>query len=272
MLYQDRRRIRRQLETELQTSASRCQPSNLGVEFPVLRGFKSWQDVIGFLLDPSTPKGVKDAVLQALVVSFQRGVIPECGAVLLLAFWPALTVIARRRAAWNDEDDELWHTLEWAFLESAQQLDVTRDPCNIAKRLVRTTGNRLRKSCRREVSYKERKTSLPDPGTSGGGPEDSVASIEPGDDSRAAFVLAKQRVVRAYRTGLLSSEDLRLLIEIDYEGNSIEEAALRRGLSYGALKKRRQRMLTRLRSQFQENRGRASESLSPKRRDRGLSR
>ena len=254
MYYDHRHTIRRQLESELRTGAARGQLSKLSEEFPIPQVCKSWVQVVECLLDLSAPDRVKHTVLQALLVSFQRGVFPECGAALLLAFWPALTIIAERRAAWNDDDDELWFTLEWVFLESARQLDVGIDPSNIAARLVRTTANRLRRVYRDEVGYGDRKVSLPDPESSHRELMDVDTATGPGDDSRATFVLVKQRVVRAYRSGLLSDDELRLLIEIDYEGSSLQEAAIRRGLPYGTLKKRRQRLLAKLRHQNEERR------------------
>jgi hypothetical protein len=158
-----------------------------------------------------------------------------------------LSTIALKRRDWNNDDDELWHILEWAFLETIHQFDLVDASPNMAGRIVRSTAECTRRVCRREVSFQRRSVK-----PASGNDRDSLllSVVDPRRSdakTQERIALAKRRITRARGAGLLSDDDLSLLMEIDYDGDSIADAAQRRGQDYETIKKRRQRLLARLR-------------------------
>jgi len=270
MFYANRRRIRHQLEAELQKHPCAERLRWLADQFPVFRRFNGGQEICRFLLDHSVAEHTKDDLLCALIQSLRCEGASEFNTVLILAFWPALCVIARRATHWDPDPDELWQNLTWAFLQAVNEVNLGDYPCRLAGRLFSATASRLRRHYRREWARRRRETPVEDE------PEDLPANEVP--DERAVDIVARalarinlRRIRRAYDQHRLTADEYWLFTDVDVHGTSLSEYAHDIGLAYEAAKKRHQRVRAKIKRIVTGNHQLTEKMLSPKAGDRGTS-
>ncbi len=241
MSYENRREVRRQLQCESRRQTCRQRLKYLQAEFPVFQTFHEWVEVFRHLLDASVSPQTKDEILCALIWTIQHESAPELNAVLILAFWPALSSIAAECGQWDAEPGEFWANLQWAFFETIHRVDAIDQPLGIAGAIRNAVRDRLRTQYRREWSYKHHEgTPL--------SPQHLARVGETGDsEHRALGILAKRRLKRALRQGRLTREEFDLLMAVDYIGVPLVEYARTAGIGYEAAKKRHQRAIAKIR-------------------------
>jgi hypothetical protein len=188
---------------------------------------------------------------------------------LMIIMWPAMDSIYVKKRSWDDDDEERWAKIAWAFNWTVCKLDVERRPDRIVQRLYNGTVHRLGDQCRRDwgwknrrEGYERRRTDQPKEPTSLAYQDERFGQAEDrvDADTKLAFL-------REHRdAGRLSDADYLLLVGALIHRRSLAACAEELGISREAAKKRKLRAESRLREYAQKS----SESLSPPAGSHGL--
>jgi DNA-directed RNA polymerase specialized sigma24 family protein len=196
-------------------------------------------DALLAFLHRQGPPDVKDAVLLALLVRAPREQL--AGRVVLQAMLPGLKSLSSRLARSVVSFEELWQILFACLWERIVTYPVERRPSRVAANLLRDTLKRTLAELRREANALGQLTelSLDDLddllGEPHGTGEEADGSVEP------------EAVLRhAIAAGAVTGEEAELILATEIDGVPMAAVAERLGVSYNAVKIRRQRAEQRL--------------------------
>jgi DNA-directed RNA polymerase specialized sigma24 family protein len=215
----------------------------LGVEFrrwcrvePVLARFGGPGRMLAFLWDERGSSAGQDSVLAALLRLAPRE--PLAARVVLQALLPGLKKHAgqllRRRADRGKgalERDELWQVLFVSLLARIQSYPLAARPARIASNLLLDT---VHVTLAELATTRQALLELP-----AAEPLEPTAPPTVPEDVDALLL-------RAVRAGAIRGADAELIAETEIEGVGLEVVAERLGVSYNAVKVRRQRAERRL--------------------------
>lgn len=194
----------------------------------VLARFASLQEAVELLRDGTNQDyETKDALLRAFLEVYQaEGVRRRSAQLLLGALQPGLSHLFHQQAGrWPGlEDAELWGQIAASFLEVASSHPLGRRPHRIAKNLLMDT---LRRTLRwLHMDHGHPASRRPSRGTG----DDAIEMTE-----------AMPYVLGLVRAGVVNGEDAAILLATRVIGECLPVLAQKRGRSYEALRKRRQR-------------------------------
>jgi hypothetical protein len=196
--------------------------------YGILVRFTSLQDAVAFLRDGTNDDyQTKDALLRAFLEAYQAASGRHRPAQLLLGILqPGLSRLFHQHAGrWPGlEDAELWAQMMVSLLEVVCSYDLKRRPHRIAKNLLMDT---LRRTLRWLHANHGRPRALPPHRATG---DRTVEAAE-----------AMPYVQVLVRDGIVSGEDAAILLATRIVGERLPVLARKRGRSYEALRKRRQR-------------------------------
>lgn len=231
---------RRQLEREILRPDHQILLERLQIETPGLRGFASWGAVVTFMRRGTSRDPAKDAVLLPILQAHAVDQDPRWRAILLLIFWPALEAIWRRKWRWDRDEDELWSSVAWVFMQTICRLDPVRRPDRLVQKIVNDVFHRLHAEYRARWDRAKREI-VTDP--------DELAGTLQIESGRAAAELwaeqeARIATLEKHRAaGRISDADFLLLVGTQVYGRSLAECASESGVGYEAAKKRHQRAM-----------------------------
>ena len=252
----------RLLERELRSDEYEDLLQNLQRTERFLTQFATWADVVAFMREGTSRDPSKNRVLLPILRSHSEDQDPRWRAILLVIFWPGLKSILHKKRRWDEEEpDELWQRIFWAFHESICRIDVKRRSDHLVQRIYNTTVHRLYREYERTWIRANRELATK--------PEDieAVARGVNGIDVDAIDLrVAHEREINRLRehrdAGRITEADFLLLVGTRLYGETVAEYARRVGLNYQVAKKRRQRAEAAIR-RFEESTGRSWESTSP---------
>lgn len=194
--------------------------------------------LIAFLHRPGPPDA-KDAVLLALLVRAPREQL--AGRVALQAVLPGLKSLSSRFARSVVSFEELWQILFACLWERIVTYPVERRPSRVAANLLRDTLKRTLAELRREAKALGPLTELPldDFEDLLGAPSGSDEEVDGHGDPDAVLR-------RAIAAGAVTGEEAELILATEIDGVPMAVVAERLGVSYNAVKIRRQRAEQRL--------------------------
>ncbi len=179
---------------------------------------------------------LKDEVLRPIFIAHADDGDSHWRTILMAIFWPALCSIHRQKQAWDQNEEERWTRVIWAFLETLCRVDPQKRPHRLVQKVFNDTVHRLYQEYLRDwrrTQYDVREptdedTAMDDPG---------LARV----DQRLAEEAEVQRLKSYARRRILSETDMLILIATRIYGKSMAGYALEAGLSYENARKRRQR-------------------------------
>lgn len=213
-----------------------------------LAGSATWKDVRRWLSEVGPREIVADAALRPLLLAFKREPNESWYSVLVYLFWTHLVQAAKRLHRLEKDPAALYSQTCWAFLRALHRLDLGRRPEGLGKKLLNDVQHDLRQFYAREQRRKHRRRAVVDvlemnaPENERGvvlGGEEDAAFLEKEFQHDRAWALARLKCL--VRSGRLPRTDFLILIGCHLYGRTIEEMALRQGLSYQAAKQRRLR-------------------------------
>lgn len=202
-------------------------------EDEVLKRFADPDALIGFLHRRGPPEA-KDAVLLALLVRAEQE--PLAGRVVLQAMLPGLKSLSSRLSRSVVSFEELWQILFARMWERIVTYPVDRRPSRVAANLLRDTLKRTLAELRREANALAQlpELSLDDlDGLLG-------AAASPGAEADG-HVEPEALLRRAIAAGAVTNEEAELILATEIDGVPMATVAERLGVSYNAVKIRRQR-------------------------------
>ena len=233
---QDYERLEQEIGGENYTSLlRRLQETN-----DALLRFGGWPDFIAFMREGTSDDPVKEEALLAILTTHVEDQDPRWRAVLLAVFWPGLDSIFNRKKGWDENEDERWQNVQWAFLQAVCKLDVSRRTDHIVQRIVNGTIHRLHDEYQRIWRHGERETPT-DPGQFeemvGGGDEPDFDVI----DIRSKQDAEIRRLREHADAGRISEADFLLLVGTRVYGKTAAQYARETGMSCELARKRRLR-------------------------------
>jgi DNA-directed RNA polymerase specialized sigma24 family protein len=203
-----------------------------------LRPFADLDALIAFLHRRGQPEG-KDAVLLALLLRAPREQL--AGRVVLQAMLPGLKSLSSRLARSVVSFEELWQILFVCLWERIVTYPVDRRPNRVAANLLRDTLKRTLAELRREANALAQlpELSLDDLDDLLGAAASPAADADGHGEPEALLR-------RAIAAGAVTSEEAELILATEIDGVPMAAVAERLGLSYNAVKIRRQRAEQRL--------------------------
>lgn len=185
------------------------------------------------------PPDAKDAVLLALLVHAQQE--PLAGRMVLQAMLPGLKSLSSRLARSVVSFDELWQILFACLWERIVTYPVERRPSRVAANLLRDTLKRTLAELRREANALAQlpELSLDDLDDLLGAAASPPADADGHGDPEALLR-------RAVAAGAVTGEEAELILATEIDGVPMATVAERLGVSYNAVKIRRQRAEQRL--------------------------
>lgn len=208
------------------------------------------ESVITFLQTPDLEKReLKDRILFGIFTAFRIDPDPLWVSFLTLIFMPMLSKLYNQKSFYEDcgDTEDLWQQLYWCFLQTIHNLDPYRRPTAIAAKIRNDTRKRLYEHYR--ALWESRKAYR--------GMVDFVREIEPivrehqlhrrhpfpTDEDEMRMELLDELSV-CLKAGVIKDSEYQLLVATEVERYPLRCLAQRYGISYEALKKRRQRALT----------------------------
>jgi hypothetical protein len=214
--------------TWLQSHEAVALHRSLQASCEILGRFPSLKDAVAFLRDSTNGDyGSKDALLRAFVEAYQTERRPHRSAQLLLgALQPGLSRLFHQHAGrWPGlEDAELWGLIVASFLEVVSSYRLSRRPDRIAKNLLMDT---LRRTLRWLHGHHGHNAP----------PRPRRARADGTIDATEAMPFVQALV----RGGIVNGGDAAILLATRIVGERLPVLAQKRGKSYEALRKRRQR-------------------------------
>jgi hypothetical protein len=239
-------RDRERLEHELESDQYRKLLTKLKRRAPFLRRFGAWRDVIAFMRAGTSRDQRKNEVLWPILAAHSADQDYRWRTILLAIFWPGLVSIHRKKSHWDeDEPDELWQRIFWAFHESICRIDLKRRGDCLVQRIYGATVHRLRSECRRAWKRAEREA----------GPDnveiEAVADLNGIDlediDRRIAQEIEIERLRGHLDAGRITKADFLLILGTRVYGKPVIDYARELGLDYEVIRKHRQRIEAALR-------------------------
>jgi len=207
------------------------------------------ESVITFLHTPDLEKlELKDRILFGIFTAFKIDPDPLWMSFITLIFLPMLSKLYNQKSFYEDSGDteELWQQLNWCFLQTIHNLDPDRRPSGIASKVKSDTSKRLYEHY--SAQWESRKAYR--------GMVDFVREIEPivrehqlhrrhpfpADEDETQMERLDELSV-CLKAGVIKDSEYQLLVATEVERHRLRCLAQRYGISYEALKKRRQRAL-----------------------------
>ena len=242
---------REELERELQTCEYQKLLRYLQRTDCFLRQFETWADVVAFMREGTSRDPSKNRVLLPILRTHSEDQDPRWRTILLVIFWPGLKSIFYKKRRWDEEEpDELWQRVFWAFHESICRIDVERRSDHLVQRIYNTTIHRLYREYERTWTRANRELAK-EPEVI----EELVCGVSGIDveaiDLRAAHEQEISRLSEHRDAGRITETDFLLLVGTRLYDETIAEYARRLGLNYEVTRKRRQRAEATIRS-FEE--------------------
>lgn len=234
---------RKQLEHELETDEYQNLLVKLQRKAPFLRRFDTWRDVIAFMRAGTSRDPRKDEVLRPILTAHDADQDYRWRKILLAIFWPALVSIRRRKFYWDeDEPDELWQRIFWAFHQAICRIDLARRPRRLAQKIVNDAIHDLYLDYQRCWDHASREVAT-DPDELDEFPYEDVAiDLDEMIDAQTALAREISRLRGHLNAGRITEGDFVLIVGTRIYGRSIAEYAREMGLDYELVKKRRQRV------------------------------
>jgi hypothetical protein len=208
-----------------------------------LQQFGTWRDVIAFMRAGTSRDPRKDEILRPILAAHGADQDYRWRTILLVIFWPGLVSIHHKKCYWDeDEPDELWQRIYWAFHESICRIDLKRRQDRLVQRIYNSTVHRLHDEYQRVWKRAKREIAT-DPDELDEFPYEDVAiDLDEMIDARATLAREVSRLRRHLNAGRINEADFLLIIATRIYGKSIVEYARETGLDYELVKKRRQRV------------------------------
>lgn len=236
MSYASREAERQWLHREIETQVYLSQLRKLQAKDHFFEKFGSWDDVIRLMRSGTSDDPIKDRVLRPIFVAHANDRDPRWRTILMVIFWPALCSIHRQKRAWDQDEEERWAYVTWAFLEILCRIDPRKRPHRLVQKVFNDTVNRLYQEYTRTWRRTRREV-----------PELHEEDTAVGD--RGLFEVEKRLVVEAEvqrlksyaNRGIISQADMFILIATRIYGKTMAAYASDAGLNYENARKRRQR-------------------------------
>ena len=224
--------IRKEFEPSLKTRIVENLFEILKRKEKAFESFPSLNSFIRFMEQPSSDVYVvKDACLLALVRHIQASNESEAGFNLLTYLLSSgLQTILRDLILKGNSQMEAWSDLWWAFYQTTMSYPVARRQRKIAANLLLDTRHRVLIDLQTEISLQGRFDSL-----RCHDPEDRPDERHPRWDHAKLLIDGED-------TNGLNATDLAILLGTRVYGENLKDIAHRLGLSYEAVRKRRQRI------------------------------
>jgi len=224
--------IRKEFEPSLKTRSVENLFVILNCNEKAFESFQSLNSFIRFMEQPSSDAyDVKDACLLALVCRIQALKESDAGISLLTYLLsPGLQSILRDLILKNNGLMEAWSDLWWAFYQTTMSYPVARRKRKIAANLLLDTRHRVQKSLKTETSLQSQLDSL-----KYDDPEDVL------DEHHTQWDQARS-MIEGVDTNGLNATDLAVLLGSRVYGENLKDIAHQLGLTYEAVRKRRQRI------------------------------
>ena len=185
------------------------------------------------------PPDAKDAVLLALLVRAQQE--PLAGRVVLQAMLPGLKGLSARLGRWAVSFDELWQILFSCLWERIVTYPIERRPSRVAANLQRDTLKRTLAVLKREATAQGQLSAVPLDEF-----EDLLATDANSDGVADGSIDVEAILRRAVMAGRVTGEEAEVILATEVDGVPLAVVAERLGVSYNAVKIRRQRAEQRL--------------------------
>jgi RNA polymerase sigma factor (sigma-70 family) len=181
----------------------------------------------------------KDRVLLALLARAQREQL--AGRVVFQAMLPGLKTLSARLGRSVVSFEELWNILFASLWERIVTYPVERRPSRVAANLLRDTLKRTLAELNREAKAQGQLLSEPLDQF------DDLLASDPASDAEADGSVDVERVLRrAVAAGRVSAEEAEVILATEVDGVPLAVVGERLGVSYNAVKIRRQRAEQRL--------------------------
>ena len=208
----------------------------------------SWGDVRRWLDKGGIWREATDSVLRPVLAAYKQNPNQTWQDILLFLFWRSLARVQWILRRLEPEPACRFSQVSWAFLHALARLDLNQRSSRLGAKLIQDARHDAWLYFVREDARGRKHKPLADEidqsdtegvgGVSLGGAEDyDFLEAEFTHDGNWAVARLKDLV----RTGQLSPADSQILIACHLEGATLEEMAAQLGLSYQAMKKRRQR-------------------------------
>jgi len=235
-----RRRDREQLERELRSDEYQALLRLLREGEAQFSAFTTWDEVLRFMREEATEDQHKDAVLAALLRAHAADKDTRWKTVLLMIFWPGLEALHARRLKWDPDPAEFWQNIMSAFMEAVCRINVEHRSTRLAAWLINQTIHRLYEQYERIWERNEDEVVV-DMDELDRKSTEKLGVDFAGLDARERQENDTARLQRHLRSGLLSKDDFRLLLESRVQGKPLQGCADELGLTYQVAKKRRLR-------------------------------
>lgn len=203
-----------------------------------LRQFTNPDALIVFL-HRQGPPDAKDAVPLALLVRAQQDQL--AGRIVLQTMLPGLKSLSARLGRSAVSFEELWQILFACLWERIVTYPVERRPSRVAANLLRDTLKRTLGVLKREAKAQGHLSELPLDEFN-----DLLATDASSDGPPDGSVDVEAILRRAVVAGRVTSEEAELILATEVDGVPLAAVAERLGVSYNAVKIRRQRAEQRL--------------------------
>lgn len=210
--------------------------------------FASWNDVRCWLEDGGIWREAADGVLRPVLAAYKQRPDQAWQEILLFLFWRPLARIQGLLLELEPEPTCRFSQTCWAFLHVLERIDLNQRPRRLGTKILQDVRHdaRLHFATEHERSRdldpladEIDQTDAEDVGgvRLGGALDGAIAAVELRHDRSWAMACLKALV----HAGRLSRTDFLILIGCHLYGWTLDEMAERQGLSYQAMKKRRQR-------------------------------
>jgi len=210
-------------------------------EVPALQQCHTWDQVADFIVAAGTDNPDRDGLLRLAVATYQCHSDHRWLTVALMAFWPAMESIHRRKRKWDRDPDQRWQNTVWSFIQTVSTVDVACHGERIFEKLYAETSRRLYRDYERQWLHQRREAA-----TVPADLPDLAGAAEPDDSAAEALHEAQRQRARALRAhlaaGRITEADYQLLVETRVHGKSVADYCRKTGLSYAATRKRRARV------------------------------
>jgi len=207
--------------------------------------FKPFHNLDGFVrfmeIRSEDSYALKDACLLAVIRHVQSAADPEAGLCLLTYLLaPGLQAILRNLVVRGNPLMETWSDLWWAFLQTAMSYPVMRRTSKVAANLLLDTRHKVMQNQRIEAELQRR--------------FETLDHHDPADESEAKHPAWNKamNLINKEDTEGLNDDDLSILLGSRVYGIDLKKIAGRLGISYEAVRKRRQRIERMLRDRWSQ--------------------